>query len=69
MPICRALSFMPSMTYRSLTPANSLREAERGGALLLYGSLPPAKIAFRPWYADRALSELARSKSTGAGSA
>jgi type IV secretion system protein VirD4 len=26
-----------SMTYRSLAPTNSLREAERGGALLLYG--------------------------------
>jgi type IV secretion system protein VirD4 len=53
-----------STTYRSLAPANSLREAQRGSALLLYGSLPPARIAFRPWYADRALSELANRRTT-----
>ncbi|MDA0161261.1 type IV secretory system conjugative DNA transfer family protein [Solirubrobacter ginsenosidimutans] len=51
-----------STTYRSLAPANSLREAKRGSALLLYGSLPPARIAFRPWYTDRALSTLARGR-------
>jgi hypothetical protein len=36
-----------------------MREAKQGSAMLVYGSLPPARIAFRPWYADAVLSELA----------
>lgn len=33
--------------YRELTPANVVREAKRGTGLLVYGHLPPAKIAMR----------------------
>ena len=33
--------------YRELTPANVVREAERGTGLLVYGHLPPAKIRMR----------------------
>jgi type IV secretion system protein VirD4 len=39
-----------SSTYRALAPSNALREAKPGAALLLYGSLPPTMIRFRPWY-------------------
>jgi type IV secretion system protein VirD4 len=48
-----------STAYRSLAPANSMREAKHGTATLIYGALPPARIAFRPWYGDARLSELA----------
>lgn len=45
-----------SSTYRALMPANALREGKPGTALLLYGSLPPAMIRFRPWYLLRRAS-------------
>ncbi len=34
-------------TYRQLTPANVVRETERGKALLIYGHLPPTKVELR----------------------
>ncbi len=46
-------------TYRDLTPANVVREAEPGTALLVYGHLPPAKLALRPWFEEESLRELA----------
>jgi type IV secretion system protein VirD4 len=46
-------------TYRPIAPANVVREAPQGSALLLYGHLPPAKIKLRPWFADRSLRALA----------
>jgi type IV secretion system protein VirD4 len=49
-----------STTYRALAPANALREAKSGTAMLLYGSLPPAWIAFRPWYRERAAGSVHR---------
>jgi type IV secretion system protein VirD4 len=48
-----------SLTYRPLAPANVVREATAGSALLVYGNLPPAWISLRPWFADRRLRELA----------
>jgi type IV secretion system protein VirD4 len=36
-----------ALIYRELTPANVVREAKRGTGLLVYGHLPPAKIAMR----------------------
>ena len=48
-----------SSTYRSLAAADRLRQSRPGHALLLYGHLPPAEIALRPWYADRSLLRLA----------
>jgi type IV secretion system protein VirD4 len=55
-----------STTFRSLAPANTLREAKPGRALLLYGSLPPAWIAFRPWFRDPRLAAISRCELTGA---
>jgi type IV secretion system protein VirD4 len=48
-----------SAGYRPLAPANVVREAPTGTALLLYGNLPPAWIRFRPWYAERRLRVVA----------
>lgn len=48
-----------SVAYRSLAPANVLRETRPGQGLLVYGHLAPARIALRPWFDDRRLRELA----------
>jgi len=48
-----------STAYRALAPAHTLRQAEPGTAVLIYGSLPPARISLRPWFADRHLRQLA----------
>ena len=48
-----------SPAYRDLAPAKALREAPAGTALLLYGRLPAARIALRPFYASRRLRALA----------
>jgi type IV secretion system protein VirD4 len=44
-----------SILYRSLTPANALREMKPGSGLLVYGRLPPARLRLRPWYEQRRL--------------
>ncbi|MGH3041085.1 MAG: hypothetical protein ACRDNG_04995, partial [Gaiellaceae bacterium] len=44
-----------SVAYRSLAPANVLREMHPGHGVLIYGHLPPAQIALRPWFEDREL--------------
>jgi len=49
-----------STTYRSIAPAHVLRQARPGSAVLIYGSLPPAQVQLRPWFADRHLTRLAR---------
>jgi len=51
-----------SVAYRSLAPANALREMRPGQGLLVYGHLAPARIALRPWFADRRLRELAHAR-------
>lgn len=57
---------MPSVTYgargertvttatsvRRLLPPDALRRMPPGSAVLLYGSLPPARIRLRPWFED-----------------
>ena len=48
-----------SVAYRSLVPANVLREMHPGQGLLVYGHLAPARIGLRPWFDDRRLRELA----------
>lgn len=48
-----------STTFRSLAPPHLLRQAESGSGVLIYGNLPPARLALRPWFRDRALRELA----------
>jgi hypothetical protein len=52
-----------SSGFRPLAPAHVVREGAAGTALLLYGSLPPAWIRFRPWFRDRALSRAVRGRS------
>ncbi len=47
-----------SVAYRSLAPANVLREMRPGRGLLVYGHLAPARITLRPWFEDRRLRRL-----------
>jgi len=47
-------------TYGDLAPANLVREANPGSALLIYGHLPPTNVRLRPWYRERTLLELQR---------
>jgi type IV secretion system protein VirD4 len=53
-------TFTDSVAYRSLAPANVIREARPGTAVVIHGDLPPAWIKLRPWFADRRLRRLAR---------
>src|SRR6266545_2863223 len=50
-----------SFTYRTLAPAHTLREMKPGHGVLVYGHLPPAKIAMRPWFKDPRLRRAANS--------
>jgi type IV secretion system protein VirD4 len=51
-----------SVAYRSLAPANVLRQMRPGQGLLVYGHLAPARIELRPWFADRRLRKLTRAR-------
>ncbi len=46
---------------RPLLAAEAIRQLPDGGALLLYGRLPPARLRLRLWFADRRLRRLASS--------
>jgi type IV secretory pathway TraG/TraD family ATPase VirD4 len=48
-----------SPQFRPLAPADALRRIAPGHGLLIYGHLPPARIALRPWFADPHLYRLA----------
>lgn len=48
-----------SVAYRSLAPANVLREMRPGHGLLVYGHLAPARLALRPWFEERGLRKTA----------
>jgi type IV secretion system protein VirD4 len=48
-----------STSFRPLAPANVMRQAKTGTALLVYGNLAPAWIQLRPWYRDNRLRKLA----------
>ena len=48
-----------SVAYRSLAPANVVREMRPGHGLLVYGHLAPARLALRPWFSERSLREVA----------
>ena len=43
-------------TTHALAPAHVLRQMRPGDALLIHGTLPPAHVRTRPYYADRALA-------------
>jgi type IV secretion system protein VirD4 len=49
-----------SIGYRTIAPANVLREMKPAQGVLVYGHLAPARIALRPWFKDRRLRKLAR---------
>jgi type IV secretion system protein VirD4 len=51
-------SITDSTARRPLVPPHALREAAPGTALLVYGTLPPARIWLRPWYAESDLRRL-----------
>lgn len=55
----RTVTAAPSV--RRLLPPDALRRMPRGTAVLLYGSLPPARIRLRPWFDDPRLGARARS--------
>ena len=55
-----------SVAYRTLAPANVLREMRPGHGVLVYGHLPPARIALRPWFKDPQLRRAASGASRGA---
>jgi type IV secretion system protein VirD4 len=55
-----------SQSTRRLAPPDSLRRTPPGRGVLVYGDLPPVRLALRPWYADPALR--ARAGITEAGS-
>jgi type IV secretion system protein VirD4 len=48
-----------SVAFRSLAPANALREMRPGRGLLVYGHLAPARVELRPWFRERRLRRLA----------
>jgi type IV secretion system protein VirD4 len=48
-----------SPTWRSLAPPNAMRETPAGSALLVYGTLPPARLHLVPWFKDNRLRSLA----------
>jgi type IV secretion system protein VirD4 len=50
-----------SVIYRALAPAHTLREMQPGYGVLVYGHLPPTKIAMRPWFKDPRLRRAANS--------
>lgn len=49
-------------TYRDLAPANVVRGAQPGSALLVYGHLPPARLSLRPWFEEPDLRNLAEGR-------
>jgi type IV secretion system protein VirD4 len=44
-----------STQWRTLAPGNVLRERAYGTGVLIYGNLPPARLALRTWQDDRQL--------------
>jgi type IV secretion system protein VirD4 len=49
-----------STTYRALAGPHVVRQARLDTAVLVYGTLPAARIELRPWFRDRGLRRLAR---------
>jgi len=52
------LSSTESIQYRSLLPSHAVRQMEPGEALLIYGTLPAARLSLRPWFRDKQLSRM-----------
>lgn len=45
-----------AVSYRRLVPSDGLRRIAPGEGVLIYGHLPAARLALRPWFEDRTLS-------------
>lgn len=60
-----ARSVTSSSVQRRLLPPEELRRLPASAGVLVYGSLPPVRLALRPWFDDPVLSARAR-PSTGA---
>ena len=52
---------------RRLLPPEELRCLPRGNAVLVYGTLPPARVQLRPWWADRRRRPAPTVRRTGPG--
>lgn len=50
-----------STVIRRLAPTDELRRTPPGQGVLIYGHLPPVRLALRPWYEDRRLRNRAGS--------
>lgn len=61
----RTVTTAPAL--RRLLPPDALRRMPRGTAVLLYGSLPPARIRMCPWFEDPVLSARAGAAAPAAG--
>jgi type IV secretion system protein VirD4 len=48
-------SMSSSTVYRRLAPPDELRRIRPGDGVLVYGYLPPVRLALRPWYRDAVL--------------
>ena len=55
-----------SHDFKPLAAPNHVRQADNDAALLIYGRLPPAWLALRPWYRDRALKRIVNTTGNGA---
>jgi type IV secretion system protein VirD4 len=54
-----------SHDFKPLAAPNHVRQADSDAALLIYGRLPPAWLALRPWYRDRALKRVVNANGNG----
>ncbi len=52
---------------RPLLPPHALRQFAPGTGVLVYGTLPPARVALRPWWSDPELAARARPGASGSG--
>ncbi len=60
-------SYTESTAERPLAPGWLTRQQEAGGGVLIYGSLPPARVTLRPYYRDRRLRALTAGRQARSG--
>ncbi|MGH9089891.1 MAG: type IV secretory system conjugative DNA transfer family protein, partial [Acidimicrobiales bacterium] len=58
-----ARSVTTSTVRRRLLPPEALRRLPTGAGVLVYGSLPPARLTLRPWFVDPVLAARGRAGS------
>ncbi|MGE4428374.1 MAG: type IV secretory system conjugative DNA transfer family protein, partial [Solirubrobacteraceae bacterium] len=52
-------------TFRPLVDGPTARQNDRTNAILVYGTLPPARLRLRPWFQDRRLRRLVEGMGMG----